>query len=158
MENTKKEFAKRQSNKSLIQKINNKKISAGELKRIVKDLQKHLDLPHGTLHNYPKRKIIDAVCENYLRFLSADELEEYTQKKINFFMEKFYILASTNQKINVYPQFIKIMIAYLKGLEDSEDLSSQQFTVNNFFPLSEKGKISLPEPKTADVYDVSSLS
>lgn len=134
---------------SLAEEIENKRVSPGELKRILSDFEKHLRLPHGTLQNYPKRRLIQLAAEHYPELVSLDELQEYTQQKVNFLAGKLYLCACENKPINISAQLFKMLTDYLKGREESED-GGRAYIVNNFFQPSERGCAPAPEAKEAD--------
>jgi hypothetical protein len=134
---------------NILQKIESHQISQSERMKIKSDFLAHLSSPVGTLENYPKKNIVEALMKHYPGTLDKQFTEEYTQSKVNSFMNILYDLTVSNKKIYANPLIVKMLLQHIKGSEDHSGSSlNQQIVIQNYFPLENCGQATLPEPKT----------
>jgi hypothetical protein len=133
--------------KSIGMKVGNCELTDTEIHSILHDLFLHLEKPHGTLENYPKRYIIEMLRESYPNAINMDEIQEYTQMKINHLMEKIWSLAANNQKIYTSPAILQILVNYVSGKDSSSVQLGNQIIVENNFIVGNEGSAVAPEPK-----------
>jgi hypothetical protein len=133
---------------NIVQKTESRRISQPERMKIKSDFMKHLASPVGTLENYPQKTIVKALMKHYPGTLDEQITAEYTQSKVNDFMNVIYDLTVSNKKIYANPFIIKMIVNHIRGKdESSSSLTNQQIVIQNWFPAADSGKPTLPEPK-----------
>jgi hypothetical protein len=140
---------KSKSKYNILQKIQSRQISQQERMHIKSDFLNHLNSPWGTLENYQKKALVKSLMEHYPGTLDPQTVAEYTQYKVNAFMGRIYELATNNKKIYANPLILKMILNHLKGIDETpHNPLNQQIVIQNWFPTSNAGQPTLPEPKT----------
>jgi hypothetical protein len=140
--------------KDIIEKIKNKLLHRNACIKIKQEFLKHLTTPTGTIQNYPRNSIIYALMEHYPEIIDKNEVQEYTQNKVNALMSHIYEFVIQGKKIYANPLIIRMLINHLRGKDDS-DLQDMQHSIviQNYFPLADTGSHTPPELKTDSLLD-----
>ena len=140
------------SKSNLLENIINGTISKKELSQIKGDFMNHIAQPFETLETYPKKHLVLKIMEYYPSVIDPDIVREYTQYKVNTFLNPIYKYVVDNVPVKNNPMLIKMLINHMKGKEDSDNFGlQQQIVINTRPPVDESGQYSLPEPKTRAV-------
>jgi hypothetical protein len=67
---------------SVFDRIESGEISEDEKNSIMDEFEKHLNSPYGTLENYPKRYVVEALLKKYETVADPREIQQFTRLKI----------------------------------------------------------------------------
>lgn len=123
------------------------KISQKEIASVLDDLNAHLQKPYGTLENYQKRYLIEAIHTNNENAINMTFLREYTAAKVNQLMAKLWDFALENRKINLNPAILQLLINHARGAEEQSLQQCQTTIVENHIIIDKNSISVLPEPK-----------
>jgi hypothetical protein len=132
-----------------LERILDGSISGEELETMVSDFRNHLAQPHGTLENYHRRQLMEVLMRERPDIIDAEEVAALTAKKVNDVMARIYKLTLHNQKVNIYPQLLKMLLDYLRGREGAESAAMAVIVENNFI-MDKEGQFTRPEEKIAE--------
>jgi hypothetical protein len=131
--------------KSIFTRIENGELSEEEKDDILKEFEKHLNSPYGTPGNYHKKAVVEALLQKYSDIIDTQEIQQFTRMKINRIMNKIWNLIENNQRVNVQPTILQMLLNYAKGVDDAS--VGTQVIVENNFVIGNNAPAILPEPK-----------
>ena len=99
---------------SAFEKIKSCELSEKEKDSILDDFEAHLEKPYGTLENYPKKYLLEALEEKYSGTVNMQEIKTHTRMKINGLLEKIWNLVEDNQELTFNLQFFKYSSTMLR--------------------------------------------
>jgi hypothetical protein len=133
---------------NILRQIELRKISQQERMQIKSNFMIHLGQPCGTLENYPQKELVKALMKHYPGTLDSQLIAEYTQSKVNTFMNHIYDLVVSNKKVFANPLLIKMIVNHIRGTDETQNMGlNQQIVIQNWFPTDNAGKLTPPEQK-----------
>jgi hypothetical protein len=129
---------------NLIKSIKDKTITAGDIDNIIADFEDHLKDSFGTLENYSHRYLVEELCN--AKILDVDDLKAKTREKVYKLMKVFWDLASNNQRINVNPVIIQLLVDAACGRNSTVHIGDK-VTIHNTVVIGSATESMLPELK-----------
>jgi hypothetical protein len=130
---------------SIFDKIENGELDDEEKNLILDEFERHLNSPYGTLENYYKKNLIESLLKKYSNEIDAREIQQFTRMKISRLLDKIWSLAENNQRINVPPAILQMLLNYASGSENSQ--ADNRVIVENHFTLDNTTVRLVPENK-----------
>lgn len=127
------------NSKSLLERIQDKEITEGEIRACREHYIKWRVNASGTIHNYPKRHIIFALFESYPEMFKDDVIleEGYKDHKLMMLDNLIVDKLVSNERINNSLDVIKFGRNILRGKEESENGCQTGNIINIEFVVKE---------------------
>ncbi len=134
----------------LLNKIRYKKATSSEIRYEIELYAKYIRSHElATIENYPRKKIINAICNKYPDRICSLDLEETTILKTTNIMRKLYdTIFEQKEKICINPLVLRMLMKCLNNNKDDNIIANGNvFVIKNYLEVDSTGRSITPEPK-----------